>query len=87
VSADGTAKTFSIPMNWMNCLKPESTPIMAAEIVFETHATSYDNEAQLSSGHNDVALSPLGVQQSRQLGERYKTADFAAVFCSDLQRS
>ena len=29
-------------------------------LVFETHATSLDNEAGLASGHADVELSPLG---------------------------
>ncbi|MGD0328259.1 MAG: histidine phosphatase family protein [Minisyncoccia bacterium] len=60
---------------------------MAIEIIFEAHGTTYDNEAHLSSGHNDVALSPLGVQQSREMGERYKDAHFDAIFCSDLQRA
>ncbi len=60
---------------------------MAVEIIFESHGTTYDNEAHLSSGHNDVALSPLGIQQSKEMGERYKDAHFDAIFCSDLQRS
>ena len=32
-------------------------------IIFEAHGTTFDNEAHLSSGHNDVALSSLGEQQ------------------------
>lgn len=56
-------------------------------IIFEAHATTLDNEAHLSSGHNDIALSPLGEQQAKELGERYKDAHFDALFCSDLQRS
>lgn len=56
-------------------------------IVFESHGTTLDNEAHLSSGHNDVALSPLGEKQAKELGERYKDQAFDAVFCSDLQRS
>ena len=56
-------------------------------IIFEAHGTTYDNEAHLSSGHNDVALSPLGIQQSREMGERYKDDHFDAIFCSDLQRA
>lgn len=56
-------------------------------IIFETHATSLDNEAHLSSGHNDIALSLLGEQQAKQLGERYKDQKFDVIFCSDLQRS
>jgi len=56
-------------------------------IIFESHSTSLDNEAHLSSGHNDVALSPLGGKQAKELGERYKDKKFDAIFCSDLQRS
>lgn len=60
---------------------------MSLEIIFEAHGTTYDNESHISSGHNDVALSPLGIKQSRELGERYKDVHFDAIFCSDLQRS
>ena len=57
------------------------------KIIFETHSTSYDNEAHQASGHYDVELSPLGEQQSKELGERYKNDRFDAIFCSDLQRA
>ncbi len=57
------------------------------EIVFESHSTSLDNEKHLSSGWNDVDLSPLGIQQAQDLGERRKNEKFDAIFCSDLQRS
>lgn len=56
-------------------------------IVFEAHGTTFDNEKHLSSGHFDVELSPLGIQQASQLGGRYKDQNFDAIFCSDLQRS
>lgn len=56
-------------------------------ILFEAHATSYDNEAALSSGHNDVALSPLGLEQAAGLGKRLASVPVTAVYCSDLQRS
>ncbi len=56
-------------------------------IIFESHGTTYDNEAHKASGHYDVELSPLGVQQSKEMGERYKNDQFDAIFCSDLQRS
>ncbi|MFA5000871.1 MAG: histidine phosphatase family protein [Candidatus Paceibacterota bacterium] len=56
-------------------------------IIFEAHGTTFDNEAHLSSGHNDVALSPLGEQQSKEMGERYKDDHFDVVFVSDLQRA
>ena len=56
-------------------------------IIFEAHGTTFDNEAHLASGHNDVALSPLGIQQVKEMGERYKDDHFDAILCSDLERS
>lgn len=56
-------------------------------IIFESHATSVDNEARLSSGWNDVDLSELGLRQAAELGARYRERLPDAVFCSDLQRS
>lgn len=56
-------------------------------IIFESHGTTLDNEAQLSSGWFDVELSELGQRQAAELGQRYRGEKFAAVFCSDLQRS
>jgi broad specificity phosphatase PhoE len=56
-------------------------------IIFEAHGTTFDNEAHLSSGWNDVALSPLGIKQSGEMGERYKNDNFDAIFVSDLQRA
>lgn len=61
--------------------------MMLVTLVFEAHGTTFDNEAHLSSGWNDVALSPLGERQSREMGERYKDDHFDAIFCSDLQRA
>jgi broad specificity phosphatase PhoE len=56
-------------------------------IIFESHSTTVDNEAQLAAGWYDVALSELGETQARQLGERRAGEHFDAIFCSDLQRS
>jgi alpha-ribazole phosphatase/probable phosphoglycerate mutase len=56
-------------------------------ILFEPHGTTFDNEAHLASGHNDVALSSLGEKQSKEMGERYKGINFDTIFCSDLQRA
>ena len=56
-------------------------------IIFEAHATSVDNEKDIASGHADPELSELGVKQARELGERYASDRFDAIFCSDLQRS
>lgn len=57
------------------------------KIIFEAHGTTFDNEAHIASGHNDVALSPLGEKQSREMAERYKKDSFDAIFCSDLERA
>ena len=59
----------------------------AFRMVFETHATSLDNEAGLASGWFDVPLSVTGEEQARALGARRRNDDITAVFCSDLMRS
>lgn len=56
-------------------------------IILESHGTSLDNENHVSSGHYDVALSPRGEREAKELRTRYKNDHFDAVFCSDLQRS
>ena len=56
-------------------------------LVFEAHSASVDNEAGLASGQFDARLSDLGEKQAVQLGARYRTEHFDAIFCSDLQRS
>lgn len=57
------------------------------DIVFETHATSLDNEAGLASGHFDVDLSELGVRQAATLGERRRADHVEMVYVSHLRRS
>src|SRR5262245_21177940 len=59
----------------------------SVRLVFETHATSLDNEAGLASGWFDVALSSAGEEQARMLGARRRGDHVAVVFCSDLSRS
>lgn len=51
------------------------------------HATTYDNEAHRASGFNDAELSPRGIKEAQEKGERYADDYFDAVFCSDLQRA
>jgi broad specificity phosphatase PhoE len=63
------------------------TPAPGLVVLFETHATSLDNEAGLASGWYDVGLSARGEEQARQLGERRRGEDLAAVCCSDLSRA
>lgn len=56
-------------------------------IIFVSHGTTFDNEKHLCSGKNDIALSPLGEQQAKEMGVRHKDDYFDVIFCSDLQRS
>jgi broad specificity phosphatase PhoE len=56
-------------------------------VVFETHASSLDNEAGLASGWFDVGLSASGERQAQSLGERRRGGDIAVVFTSDLRRA
>ena len=60
---------------------------MSVKIIFESHSTTLDNEAEKSSGWNDVRLSALGYKQSEELGDRFIGKYLDAIFCSDLQRS
>lgn len=56
-------------------------------LIYETHATSLDNEAGLASGWYDVDLSATGEVQAREMGDRYREVEIAAVYCSDLKRA
>jgi len=56
-------------------------------IIFESHATTVDNEAGLASGWADCELSTLGEKQAAELGQRYQNENIDVIFCSDLQRS
>lgn len=56
-------------------------------VIFESHATTVDNENRVCSGHFDAKLSELGKKQAKELGERHADETFDAIFCSDLSRS
>lgn len=60
---------------------------MSVHITYFVHGTTTDNENGISSGWSDVALSPLGMQQSIALREKTRDQKFDVVFCSDLQRA
>lgn len=55
--------------------------------MYFVHGTTIDNEQKISSGWKDVELSELGIEQSKKLGELVDGTQFAAIFCSDLQRA
>jgi 2,3-bisphosphoglycerate-dependent phosphoglycerate mutase len=56
-------------------------------VVFETHATSEDNEAGVATGWLPGRLSAAGRDQARALGERRRADGIDAVFSSDLARA
>ena len=56
-------------------------------VVFETHATSEDNEAGIATGWLGGALSPLGREQAAELGRRRRDDGIDAVYASDLWRA
>ena len=60
---------------------------MTVAILFETHATSTDNEAGIATGWLDGELSATGRREAAELGERRRDGGFAAVFTSDLARA
>lgn len=60
---------------------------MTTRVTYFVHGTSLDNEAHISSGWKDVALSAKGEMQARSLGEVTSEKQFDTVFCSDLQRA
>ena len=60
---------------------------MRIEIVYETHATTEDNEAGRATGWRPGRLSAAGRAQAAELGGRRREDGIAAVFCSDLARA
>jgi broad specificity phosphatase PhoE len=61
--------------------------VVTVEIIYETHATSTDNEAGVATGWLPGQLSPLGRQQAVELGARHLEVAPDAVFVSDLARA
>ena len=60
---------------------------MTTTVVFETHATTEDNESGHSTGWLPGRLSAAGQQQAILLGERRRDDGLAAAFTSDLARA
>ncbi|MDD2807473.1 MAG: histidine phosphatase family protein [Patescibacteria group bacterium] len=57
------------------------------KIYFATHATTTDNEADISSGWQDAKLSSLGLEQAKRLKTNLKNLSFTMICCSDLTRA
>jgi 2,3-bisphosphoglycerate-dependent phosphoglycerate mutase len=60
---------------------------VAIELVFETHATTVDNERGRATGWLPGELSERGLAQARELGRRRSGDRITAVFSSDLARA
>lgn len=60
---------------------------MSVKITYFVHGTTTDNESNKSSGWNDVKLSELGIQQSKDLAKLTEDKTFDVVFTSDLSRA
>lgn len=56
-------------------------------ITYFVHGTTIDNEKDIATGWLPGELSPLGIEQARQLAEQVADLSFDAVFCSDLKRA
>jgi broad specificity phosphatase PhoE len=60
---------------------------MSVTVVFETHATSEDNEAGIATGWLPGRLSAAGREQAQELGARRRDDGISVVFVSDLRRA
>lgn len=56
-------------------------------LVFESHATTVENERGIATGWLPGTLSDRGRQEARALGRRRRDDDLSAVFTSDLARA
>jgi 2,3-bisphosphoglycerate-dependent phosphoglycerate mutase len=57
------------------------------QVYFATHSTTTDNEIGVTSGWHDTKLSQLGIQQARELGDRFENIRVDLICCSDLRRA
>lgn len=60
---------------------------LSIEILFETHSLSTDNERGLATGWLEGRLSETGRRLAKELGERRRADNIAAVYTSDLGRA
>jgi 2,3-bisphosphoglycerate-dependent phosphoglycerate mutase len=60
---------------------------VTTQIVFETHATTVDNEAGRATGWLPGELSPAGRLQAAALGDRRRRDALDLVLASDLHRA
>ncbi|WP_330173069.1 histidine phosphatase family protein [Streptomyces sp. NBC_01498] len=60
---------------------------MSVRLVYETHATTTDNEAGLATGWRPGELSAAGRRQAAELGDRRRDDGIDVVYTSDLARA
>ena len=60
---------------------------MALQLVYETHAITTDNEAEVATGWLPGRLSVRGRKAAAELGARRRDDGVAAVYVSDLERA
>jgi probable phosphoglycerate mutase len=53
----------------------------------ESRPASEDNPAQLTDGHSDPELDPVGEQQAQRLADRLDGEHFDAIYVTSLQRT
>lgn len=58
-----------------------------AEILLIRHGETLWNQQGRMQGQHDSPLTPLGMQQARQLAKRLKTTGFSTLYSSDLGRA
>ncbi|HLP80114.1 MAG TPA: histidine phosphatase family protein [Acidobacteriota bacterium] len=56
------------------------------KIIYMVHGTTQDNIDHLASGHNDIELAPIGIEQAKKLGSQ-EVSGFDVIFTSDLKRA
>ena len=67
--------------------KSKRKKIIMIKITYFVHATTLDNEQNISTGWAQGKLSDLGTEQAKELREQTKELQFDVVFCSDLERA
>lgn len=60
---------------------------MTLELVYETHATTVDNEQGVATGWLPGQLSARGRAEAAEMGERHRGTGITAVVSSDLARA
>jgi alpha-ribazole phosphatase/probable phosphoglycerate mutase len=60
---------------------------MSVQLIYETHATTTDNERGIATGWLDGGLSLAGREQAAELGRRRANDHVDAIYVSDLGRA